>query len=287
MASVTILNPAWSKMPEVLKRRASCAAVAFIAMAWGTTDLAAQTDYYNIDAGRPVRVEDAYPVEFRAVELQLAPVKLERSSGGAYKWEVEPEFAIGILPRTQIEVGFPLVYSDLGGARGTGGLAGIGISALHNLNVETSIPALGIAGSVLVPAGGHAPDRAYASLKGIVTRTMPWARFHVNGEYTFGSEPDAASIASPLVELSRWWAGVAVDRTFPLRSFLVIAEVVAEQPIHEAEELQWDIGAGVRYQLSPRWALDGGMGRRMTGEHRAWHVTFGSAYAFGLPWRAR
>src|SRR5215213_2714705 len=38
----------------------------------------AQTDYYNTDEGRPVRVEDAYPTERYAFELQLAPVRLER-----------------------------------------------------------------------------------------------------------------------------------------------------------------------------------------------------------------
>jgi hypothetical protein len=252
------------------------------------TVAAAQTDYYNTDAGRPVRVEDAYPVEYRGLELQLAPLRLERSTGPQYKWEVEPEIAWGILPRTQLEIGFPIAYGDASGTMRGGGLAGIDISALHNLNVETAIPALGIAGSVLLPVGGAAPDKAYASVKGIVTRTFTWARFHVNGEYTFGSEPDFAAMRFPgLVELSRWWTGVAVDRTFPLRSLLVTAELVAEQPIHEDDDVRWETAAGIRYQLDPRWALDAGIGRTLSGEHRSWHVTFGSAYAFGLPWRPR
>jgi hypothetical protein len=48
--------------------------------------LAAQTDYYNTDAGRPVLIEDAYPTERYAFELQLAPLRLERVSGGVYNW---------------------------------------------------------------------------------------------------------------------------------------------------------------------------------------------------------
>src|SRR5919109_166308 len=68
----------------------------------------AQTDYYNTDAGRPIRIEDAYPVERRAFEIQAAPLRLERARGGLYHWGIEPELAFGILPRTQIEVGFPL-----------------------------------------------------------------------------------------------------------------------------------------------------------------------------------
>ncbi|MDQ3950355.1 MAG: hypothetical protein M3282_08405, partial [Gemmatimonadota bacterium] len=53
--------------------------------------LAAQTDYYNTDAGRPVQIEDAYPVERRAFEIQAAPLRLERARGGVYHWGIEPE----------------------------------------------------------------------------------------------------------------------------------------------------------------------------------------------------
>jgi hypothetical protein len=44
----------------------------------------------------------------------------------------------------------------------------------------------------------------------------------------------------------------------------------------------WNAAAGLRYQLAPRWAIDGGIGRRFTGDDRAWYVTFGSAFALGL-----
>lgn len=245
---------------------------------------AAQTDYYNTDAGRPITIEDAYPVERRAFELQLAPLRLERARGGVYHWGVEPEAAFGILPRTQIEVGVPLAFIDAGGQRRSG-LAGVEMSVLHNLNVETAIPALGVAADVLIPAGGLGPSETYASVKGIATKTFRWARFHVNGQYTFGGEP-AATEAS-VSEVTRWLGGVAVDRAFPLASALLTAEVVARQPIHDDEAVEWSAGAGTRYQLSPRWALDAGLGRRLTGDDRAWFVTFGSAFAFGLPWSPR
>jgi hypothetical protein len=262
------------------------AALIILAAGGGITQPAiAQTDYYNTDAGRPIAVEDAYPIEFRAVELQLAPLRLERSSAGVYHWGVEPEIAVGLLPRTQLELGLPLAHIDAGSAGKTTGLAGIELSALHNLNVETAIPALGIGVGALLPVGGLGPDRAYGSVKGILTRTMTWARFHVNGEYTLGSRPAPDEATAGVAELSRWMAGVAVDRTFPLQSALITAELVAREPLLESEDVEWSTAAGVRYQLDPRWALDGGIGRRLTGDDRAWYVTFGSAYAFGLPWR--
>lgn len=243
---------------------------------------AAQTDYYNTDAGRPVQIEDAYPVERRAFEIQAAPFRVERSRGGTYHWGIEPELAYGILPRTHVEAGLPLAYVDAGPGSRTGGVAGLHLSALHNLNVETSIPALAVVGSVLLPVGHLGPDEAYASVKGIATKTFTWARFHVNGEYTFGDELAAGEGGA--AEFARWLAGVAVDRTFPLRAMLVTGEVYAREPLHEGEELEWNTGIGMRYQLDPRWNIDGGVGRRLTGEEQGWYLTFGTAFALGLPW---
>ena len=261
--------------------------------------LAAQTDYYNTDAGRPLTIEDAYPVERRALELQAAPLRLERILGGTYRWGIEPEMAVGILPRTQFEVGVPLVYVDRGPGAGalagrrSVGVAGVDVSVLHNLNVETRIPALAISVGGLLPAGSLGPDNAYATVKGIATKTFPWARFHANAQAAFGPglslPPGTADdpVGGNTLELSRWLAGVAVDRTFPLRSLLVSAEVFARAPIVRGQALEWNAGAGTRWQATPRWAVDAGAGRHLTGDDRGWYLTAGGAYAVGLPWRRR
>lgn len=235
----------------------------------------AQTDYYNTDAGRPIRVEDAYPVERYAFEL-LTPLRVERARGGGYHWEVEPELAYGILPGTHLEVGVPLVYDE---AEDEIGLAGITISALHNLNVETSIPAFALAAGTTLPVGGdRAPDRVRPWVTGIATRTFGFARFHANGQVTFGPEPDAGESAG---EASRWMAGLAVDRTFPIRAMLVTADVFAEQPLDDDADLEGTAEAGIRYQTSPQFNLDLGIGRRLNG-HQGWFLTFGIARAFAV-----
>ncbi|HEX2081475.1 MAG TPA: transporter [Longimicrobium sp.] len=257
------------------------AAAAVLAMGAAARPAAAQTDYYNTDKGRPVQVEDAYAVERYAFELQLAPVRLEREGGGAYTWEVAPELAYGILPRTQLEVGFPLVFRD-GGEDGGGaeGLGGIEVAALHNLNVETrTLPAFAVGAEVLLPVGGLGPDRAYTSLKGIATRTFSWARFHLNGQYTPGSDEDEDDEVG---EASRWMAGIAVDRAFPLRSLLVTADLFAEQPLADDAEPAWTAEAGFRYQTSPQFNIDFGVGRRFAGGEQGWFLTFGAAHAFAV-----
>ncbi len=239
--------------------------------------VAAQTDYYNTDKGRPVRVEDAYPVERHAFELQIAPLKLEREAGGVYHWEVAPEVAWGVLPRTQLELAFPLAHVDAGAAGKASGLAGIEVAALYNLNNETrTLPAFAIGADVLFPVGGLGPDRAYPTLKGIATRTFSRARFHANAEYTLGPE------AEEVGEASRWMAGIAVDRTFPIRSILVTADLFAEQALDSDERLAWSAEAGLRYQTSPQFNVDLGIGRRFAGDEQGWSFTVGVAHAFAL-----
>jgi hypothetical protein len=252
--------------------------------AGGSATLAAQTDYYNTSVGRPLRIEDAAPVEYRAIELDVAPLRFE-GARGARRWSLHPETTIGILPRTQLQLAIPLTYRDRP-SDAPRGVSGIEISALHAFNAETSIPALAISADVLLPVGPLGGDATYGTVKGIMTRTLPWARFHLNAQYSAGptaSVSDRAdSRALDGADVSRWLAGLAVDKTFPLHSLLVSAESFAEQPIVSGAPVAWTAGTGVRYQLAPRWAMDAGFGRRFTGEDRSWFATLGSAYGFGL-----
>jgi len=264
--------------------------VAVTALAAPVASLSAQTDYYNTDAGRPVRIEDAYAIERRAVELQLAPFRLERARGGAYRWGLEPELAVGLFPRTQVEIGFPLAHVEgIAGRRQTG-LAGIDASVLYNLNAETRLPALALVADVLLPVGGLAPGKAYPSFKAIATKTFSRARVHVNGQVTVGDAPAISAgtnSTAASAELSRWLVGVAVDRTLPLQSLLLTAELVTSQPLDATERTVWDLASGARYQLSPRLAVDGGGGYRLTGADGGWFLTAGAAMSLGLPWSPR
>ncbi|MCC6316842.1 MAG: hypothetical protein IT361_04045 [Gemmatimonadaceae bacterium] len=234
----------------------------------------AQTDYYNLDAGRPLRVEDALVIERHALEWQVAPLRFSGIRWRGTGLAVEPELAWGALPRTQVEIGVPVV-------RGAGpghviGAAGVDVSVLHALNAETiTWPALAISLGALTPAGPYGPDRTLATVGAIATRTLRAGRIHVNVAAT----PGSASGRVP-DEASRWRVGIAGDRTFVVQSTLVGADLVAERPLGGGD-VQWSAALGMRRQLGPRSAIDLGMGRRITGEGE-WFVTAGSALSFGL-----
>jgi hypothetical protein len=102
---------------------------------------------------------------------------------------------------------------DGGEGGGSAGLAGIELSAFHNLNTETrTLPALGVRADVTLPVGNLAGDGVHPSLTGIATRSYPWARFHVNAQYTFGAAPDDGR-GSRRTTPRAGWRGVAVDRS--------------------------------------------------------------------------
>ena len=247
----------------------------------------AQTDYFNTDRGRPLYVQDAYAIERYAFELQAAPIRWSRADGRSI-WSVEPELAYGIFPRTQFEVGIPIVRADSfdGGAKTS--LGALHVSVLHALNVETlGLPALALSAAYSAPIGDFGPPRGYPTLGALATRTTSLGRLHLNAEFAIGGDVPAddevweSSRAVGLEEVSRWLVGAAIDRTLPLRSMLFGAEVLARQPIREGSSVQWEVATGMRWQLDPLWSLDAGLGHSF-GPENEWSLTFGAARSFGL-----
>jgi len=145
-------------------RALGTACVALLAMIAAPRTAHAQTDFFNTDGGRPLRVQDAISVEWRAIELQFAPVKFERYRNNRWQVEVEPELAFGILPRTHLSIGFPLASADRP-ASSIPLLDGIGVaSRMHRAGAGADgtalttahVPARGMTGgSGAVPANGQ------------------------------------------------------------------------------------------------------------------------------------
>ncbi|HEX6316036.1 MAG TPA: hypothetical protein VFZ73_14295 [Gemmatimonadaceae bacterium] len=266
--------------PDAVRRAHGIPVMLVLMMAPGISG--AQTDYFNTDRGRPLHVQDATAIERYAFELQAAPLRWSRSAGARVLWSVEPELAYGLLPRTQLEVGIPvLVAEGFHGGR-KWGVGAVHLSVLHALNVETlGWPALAVNAAVAIPAGDFGPQRSYATVGALATRTTSFGRLHVNVDATPGPVLPDADDGPGLHDLSRWTAGVAVDRALPLRSLLVGAELVAQRPLHDDSEVEWRAATGVRWQVSPSWAFDAGVGRSF-GDDREWSLTFGAARAFGL-----
>lgn len=258
--------------------------ISLLLLLFAPTAAFAQADYYNTDASRPLRVEDAQVLRLYSLDLYLAPLAFERVAG-SLGLAAKPGVAYGLVPLTQLQFGIPLLYDKTGG-RGRLGIAGADVSLLFALRSESpSMPAIATRVGVLLPAGEFGPARTYTSMKAIASRTLPWGRLHVNGQYTFGSG-DTLSIAAlrgaSANGLSRWWAGASVDRALPLKSLLLNASVLHEQPLATNGGGWWRGAGGFRYQLSPSFVLDGSIGLRLDARDRSWSFGLGLSRAMAV-----
>lgn len=223
--------------------------VALASPAW------AQADYRNLDAGRPIAVEDAQPVEFRALEFQFTVPRFARARSGHWHYGFETEFKWGAFKDTQVGVTSETVV-----AREAGDTVftsrEVQIHALYNFNQETRrMPAVAIRPELIIGTGGLGSQHEHGALKVIVSKTIRQNRLHFNGSYTAGPTEQTGR-GGDLV--SRFFYGAAYERTLPLKFLVLVADVYARKPIdHSPTEVVFEFGT--RVQLSPTWVLDAGV----------------------------
>ena len=145
--------------------------------------LPAQTEFYNTDGGRPLRVEDATPTARYALDLHFPTARVERLDGGIARLRVEPALSYGILPRTAVELRAAFVYREAESSP-RAGMSGAGIGVMHALTTETSqIPAIALAGELYEPMGSAKTGGAAYSLRTLVSRSWTLIRVHANATY--------------------------------------------------------------------------------------------------------
>src|SRR5687767_8272562 len=152
----------------------------------GTT-ARAQVSYRNLDAGLPVRIEDATVTDRYDLDLDLLNLRYDELSGLRNRFQYEPRASYGVLPRTEMWLRAPLYYRERT-ISPRKGIAGVGVGGMYQVTQETlGIPAVAIASEAFIPTGPGALPPAY-SVKALVTRTLSAARIHFNARvasYTF------------------------------------------------------------------------------------------------------
>ena len=230
----------------------------------------AQLDFRNLDEGRPLRTEDAYPVERYAFEL-VAGYSYESEPGDLRAHTLLPELAYGIVSNGMIGFAAPLAAQLT--PNGTDyGLAGVELFALFNFNTEAPLlPALSVRVDAAFPVGALAGDETALAFTGIATRSWGRTRTHVNAGATFAGGGGA-----------RWHVSGAVDRTLIRKSMLVGAELRVQEA-GEGLPVELTGALGARMQLTPTAVIDLGIARRLradVGPDLA--LTFGYSRAFAI-----
>jgi hypothetical protein len=237
---------------------------------------AAQTDYRNLEAGRPTAVEDAYPVERYGFELSGGYRHAELPAGARHL--IETELVYGFARGAHAAVRLPVAISS-GPGNGPGGLAGVGLSVLVNLSTErTSLPGLAVRVDGSLPAGAAGGRGAGLFLTGLATRSFGARRLHFNALVALET-PDSPGEAETV---PRWWLGLALDQTVIRRSLLLVAQgSVSSERIGMPPG--YSIGGGIRRQLTPTLVVDLGLGwdfRRRTRSGTT--LTLGLSHSFAV-----
>ncbi|NOT09341.1 MAG: hypothetical protein HOP28_14185 [Gemmatimonadales bacterium] len=246
--------------------------VAFIAI-----PAAAQVDYRNLDHGRPVSVEDAYPIERYAFEF-IAGYRIGRPGEGQTFQSLRLGLSNGIFPGA--EAGIGLIGALRSDRRGTEtGVGGIQLSALVNLAAErVRLPGLGIRVDGVLPVGRWGGEGAGAMVHLLATRSVGRNRVHLNaGAAIVRQRRPGADESVPL-----WRVGVAVDRTLIRSSTLLLADLsLAREEAGAPGEL--GAGLGVRRQITPVLVLDAGLAVGFRPDRRSTvAVTLGASRSFGV-----
>jgi hypothetical protein len=255
------------------------ALLAAAALLLGATSAQAQIDYRNLDDGRPVHTEDAYPVERYAFEL-LTPAEIQDFPGGLKTTTITPELEYGLVSNGQVGLAVPFALLRRPGASGLGdfGLAGLRLHGLYNFNTESrSLPAFALRVDLALPVGALAGEVARATVKAIATRSWGLTRAHVNAAWSFGSDDGLTEVGAS----ARWSGSLAVDRTLFRSSLLLVLEGLVEQEVRGAPTAVVMAG-GVRWQWSPTVVLDIGVSRRVTASGPSFAATLGVSHVFAV-----
>jgi len=292
----------------------------------------AQVGYRNLDAGRPVRVEDAAPTERHALDLDLTTLRFDFLSHLRERVLIEPRMAYGILPNTEMSLRIPVFFRERAQSP-RAGISGIGIGGKRELRLESRrLPAIGLAAETFLPVGPNASRPAY-SAKALMTRSFPAGRLHLNASYatfavrlrpglvitavcgqpglppcpeapidhvcdlsagtgfppvlaactsgvqTFTTNASSAAAPGQVERRSHWLVGLAADKTLPLRSTLLVADIFVEHFDGLRRSFDWTAELGVRRQVSPRLVLDATVGRHYYGNELSSFIKFGTSFS--------
>lgn len=214
----------------------------------------AQEDFRAADLDRPIRVEDAKPIEFRAWELELGSRgSLEEGTSGL---QAVFELKAGLIRSAQLGLEIESALRSFGSGAGTdAGVEAVSVHLLYGVLRETpSLPALAVRLEGSTPGtGAIGHEDAQLGIKGIATRSLGRLRLHANGGYTVASDADGADY---------WRVGLGTDYPIGLFSRAVLADVYAEIPTSQGRSRVW-VDVGTRLQMTNRSVLDVGVSTRL------------------------
>lgn len=225
-----------------------------------TASIAYAIDHDNLDEGRPLRLEDAYPIAAGEWALETgAGLSAQRKSHARGFFPVDVLY--GLAPNLQVSVRTTL-FTDPKQIDGQTKSGDLQLSGLYNFNQETlRLPALGLRLTLNMPTGVDSSGVDFR-IKGLVTKSIGRLSFHLNPAY------EVFSGTMPFERDSRY--DVALGASYPVGApkhtlTTLLGDVFTEQSPRRGDPQIVGVEVGVRHQWTPWTVLDAGVGSEFGG----------------------
>ncbi len=238
--------------------------------------ISAQEDFRSLDAGRPLKVTDAFPKKYLEWEFQVG-LQSEWLEGGRRSVEGLLELDTGLFRNFEIGAGMHVATED-DGATTTTGLEALEIEALYNFKHEGwTWPAIAVQAGAVAPTGGDLSREDWAwGADLFVTRSFfGRVRIHLNGGYLLASDLDGGDY---------WRGGVAFDIPMGFSSRVIMGDVYTEKPVDVGPTRTW-AELGTRIQVTNLTVIDVGLATRLNEWDRgnsSVRLVFGFSRVFGI-----
>lgn len=234
-------------------------------------------DHNNLDEGRPIRLEDAYPIAYGELSAETGVgVQHNRQSPNRVTFPVE--LLYGAYWNLQLGLGstFATDPKAIDEPEKSGDLR---LSALYNFNQETlRLPALSTKLTLEFPTGVRSPG-VDTILTGIMTRSFGSLRTHINAGYTFIRDANSGRRDGRYE--------FVLGAQYPLgrpHSFntTLLADLFTEQSTKYGKRNPSGVEIGLRQQLAPLVVADIGVGTAFVGpaERTPLFATLGLSVGF-------
>jgi hypothetical protein len=231
-----------------------------LALLVGLPTSAFAIDHDNLDEGRSLRLEDAYPIAAGEWALEtgagLSTLRKSRARG-----VFTAELLYGLAPNLHVSLG-TTVLTDPRRSEEQTKSGDLRVSALYNFNQETlSFPAFGIRVTMNVPTG-TASSGVDVRVKGLLTKSFDRLSVHFNPAYEqfSGTEPFERDGRYELTLGASYPVGAPKHTLTTL-----LGDIFTEQASRREDPQIAGAEIGVRHQWSPWTVLDAGVGTEFAG----------------------
>lgn len=210
----------------------------------------AQSDHNNIDAGRPLRFDDASSIAFRERVLEFGlTVDTFRRRAGDYRFR--NEYKVGFAKNQDIGITFEPRYDGRDRRFDAGNVE---IAYFNSLRREIDdSPAIAYRVELGLPTGRGAQG-VDAKFRGIATRALgQYDKLHLNLDVEVASSPKSDERDFAFGAILGYTSPLGYPRKFDRT---MVAELAVQQSRVRGRGYTGTLGFGLRRQLSPRTVFD-------------------------------